>query len=345
MNKIRFDEVDFLRAFGIIGVVIVHILTYSLTNPIYKFLWNNLQFVVVSFIFCSGFVLAYFYKDKFTNVSDTLKWYKKRFIRLTVPFWIYLCFHYALWLIFPNFFQGLGLSKSVPYFLKSAFLIGGTNLNWLPLLFLQLTFLFPFFANWMHKKKILFVYLFFSGFITLILTFFQFPYNHYRLIMWVPWSLVLLFAIFLSVKQKTDVKSLITKKRNLFFGVLTFVGFILLYILNLDSGKSLNFYNHKYPPDFFYLLFGVSLTCFFLIIGKMQIFQNNIIKNIYLFISKNSYQIFFIHYILLDLVLTLSKNLVVLRNPLIQFIVIFFPSLFIALVLEKAQKNLKIKHS
>lgn len=343
MNKIRFDEVDFLRAFGIIGVVIVHILTYSLTNPIYKFLWNNLQFVVVSFIFCSGFVLAYFYHDKFTNISDTLKWYKKRFIRLIIPFWIYLCLHYALWLIFPNFFQGLGLSKSIPYFFNSAFLIGGTNLNWLPLLFLQLTFLFPFFTNWIKKKKISFVYLFFALFITVILTIFQFPYNYYRLIMWVPWSLVLLFAIYLSVKEKTDANSLITKKRNLLFGVLTFVGFLFLYILNLDNGKSLNFYNHKYPPDFFYLLFGVSLTCLFLLIGKLRIFQNSIIKTTYLFISKNSYQIFFIHYLLLDLVLTLSKSTVFLKSPLIQFVVIFFPSLFMALILEKTLKVLKIK--
>ena len=343
MDRKRYNEIDLLRVFGIIGVIIIHILTYNLTGPISRFFWNYLQFVVIAFVFCSGFVLSVVYKNSFSTISQTLSWYKKRFIRLVIPFYIYLVAHFAFWILFPNIFSGLGLNNNPNFFVKSVLFIGGTNINWLPLIFLQLMFLFPFFTHWINKKKILFVYIFFSVFITLIFTFFQFPYNHYQLVMWVPWSLVLILAIFLAGKEKLDKTILQTNKRYLFFGLITFIGFLVFSFYNIYVEKSLNFYDNKYPPGFYYLFFGISLTCFFLVIAKMRIWENETIKKIYYFISKNSYQIFFIHYIILDAVLVVSKKIVFINNPIIQFIIIFFPSLFIALIFEKLLKLRKKK--
>lgn len=342
MDRIRFDEVDVIRAFGIIAIIIIHILTYNLSNPLNKFLWNNLQFVVVSFVFCSGFVLASIYTS-FASISQTLSWYKKRFIRLILPFWIYLCFHYTLWILFPNSFSGLGLSKDAGYFIKSAALIGGDNLNWLPLIFLMLTFLFPIFMNWKGKKKIMTVYLILSVIVTIIFTFITFPYSYYRFVMWIPWSLVLLFSIYISVKAKEDKNAIKTSQRYLLFGILFFVMYLCFHILNTNTGKLLNFYNHKYPPDFYYLLFGISLTCFSLLIARLKIWKNKMIKNTYGFISKNSYQIFFIHYILLDAVLILSKHKSVFKSPIIQFTIILFVSLIIAAALDKVTLIFKKK--
>lgn len=335
MERKRFDEVDVLRAIGIIGVIVVHILTYNLSTPLNKFFWNNLQFVVVSFVFCSGFVLAYLYENSLDSFSKTFLWYKKRLIRLLIPFWIYLVVHFSLWILFPQSFSGLGLSKSFEYFVKSAVLIGGTNYNFLPLLFVQLTILFPLFANWFKNKKILLTYLAGALFVTLIFTLFTFPYSLYRFVIWVPWSLVLIFAMYLSIKGKQDKAQSVTNKRYLLTGVFTFVIFLLLYILNLDSNKSLNFYDHKYPPDFYYLVFGISLTCFALLIGKLKFWQNKLVKNIYSYISKNSYSIFFVHYIILDAVLVLSKQNVFLQNPFMQFVIIFFPTIFIIKSIQK----------
>jgi len=335
MDRKRFDEVDILRAFGIIGIILIHILTYNLGNPINKFLWNNLQFVVISFVFASGFVLAYFYENAFTSISKTLSWYKKRFIRLLVPFYIYLTLHNVLWLAFPDIFSGLGLSKSIDYFVKSALLFGGTNYNFLIVLFIELTLLFPLFTNFFNRKKILYLYVFVSTIITLIFTFFGSPYSLYRFTMWIPWSLVLLFAMYISIKDKTDKNAKETNKRYLLFGILFFILFLGLYIFNLNMGKSLNFYNHKYSPDFYYLFFGLSLTCFSLLIGKLKIWQNKILKPIYLFISKNSYFIFFIHYIILDAVLVLAKENIFFKNPVLQFIIIFSLSIFIILILNR----------
>jgi len=343
VQRKRFDEIDVLRAFGIIGVIVVHVLTYNLSSPLYKFLWNNLQFVVVAFVFCSGFVLTTFYQDYFTSISKTIAWYKKRFIRLIIPFWIYLIIHFSLWLLFPNLFQGLGLSRNINYFISSGLLFGGTNFNWLPLLFLQLTFLFPIFTFFFKKKIYLFLYVLISGLVTLAYTIFKFPYSLYRIEMVLPWSMVLLWAIYFAKAQIKDKTKLITNSRLLIVGIVTFSVFLSLYFYQPIIGKSFNFYDHKYPPDFYYLFFGVSLTCFSLLIAKLNFWQNKFIKPSYTFISKNSYQIFFIHYIILDSVLTLSRKNIFLQNPITQFIIIFSGSIFISIIFQKSLSLKKAK--
>ncbi|MBI3984734.1 MAG: acyltransferase [Candidatus Levybacteria bacterium] len=335
MERKRFDEVDILRAFGIIAVILIHILTRSLTNPFNIFLWNNLQFFVISFVFASGFVLASIYENAFTSISNTFTWYKKRLIRLLVPFYIYLGVHLGPWTLFPNLFAGLGLSRDLSYIAKSALLIGGTNYNFLVILFVELTLLFPIFINFFKNKWFMTGYLLLSGFITLFFTFYGSPYSLYRFTMLAPWSLVLIFSIFISLKGKHDENGFMTNKRYFIFGLIFFLLYLGFYFLNMKFGKSLNFYDHKYPPDFYYLFFGLSLTCFSLLIGKLRFWQNAVLKQMYLYISKNSYAIFFIHFIILDLVLVLAKQNVILQNPVLQFVVIFFPSIFIVFVLNK----------
>lgn len=328
--KKRFDEVDLARALGIIGVIAVHILTHSLTNPVNKLVWNCLQFFVITFVFCSGFVLTHAYSGKLNTITESLSWYKKRLVRLAIPFWIYLIVHYSLWLAFPNVFRGLGLTKSFKYFIDSALFMGGTNFNFLPLLFIELMVLFPLFLNWFKKKKILYTYLFFSILITLIFTFAKFPYSLYRFTMWVPWSLVLILAMYF---KESKFRQYIT------FGLISLFGFLAIYFINPIIGKDEIFYNHKYPPDFFYILFGISITLFLLILGKSNIFQNKWIKKSYNFVSRNSYKIFFIHWIILDAVLAASSKVEYLHSPVIQFVIILFPALAIGFVLEKFQKR------
>ncbi|MEK7551648.1 MAG: acyltransferase [Patescibacteria group bacterium] len=342
MDRKRFDEVDVLKAFGIIGVIIIHILTRNLTNPISNFLWNNLQFFVISFVFCSGFVLASIYQNSFSSVSKTLAWYKKRLIRLLIPFFIYLISHYALWIIFPNIFNGLGLVQNLDFFTKSALLIGGTNYNFLVVLFVELTLLFPIFTTFFKRKKFLFLYLLLSGIITFIFTFFGGSYPTYRFTMWIPWSLVLIFAMYVAIKGKSEKVAKNIDKIYLLFGVIFFILFLGLYFYNLTIDKSLIFYNHKYPPDFYYLFFGLSLTCFALIIGRLKFWQNKILKSIYLFISRNSYSLFFIHFIILDAVLIFTNYNIMLKNSLIQFSIIFSLSILIIIIINKVKSIIEI---
>src|SRR5437879_5407579 len=62
---------------------------------------------------------------------------------------------------------------------------------------------------------------------------------------------------------------------------------------------SLLFYDNKYPPTLYYLSFGIVLTMLSSLLLSLIQFPENIQKVLSL-ISKNSYGLFFVHYIVLD---------------------------------------------
>lgn len=331
METKRFEYIDFLRSVAIIGVIAIHTLSYHLTTSIITFIWNYLHFVVVAFVFCSGYVLTARYKDSFTSFSKTILWYKKRCIRLLAPFYFYLIVHFSLLFLFPQYFSGLDLQKSPDYILKSFFLIGGANVSWLPLLFLELTLLFPIFMR--AKKNFLFFYIAFSIFVTIFFTIIIFPYNYYRFVMWIPWSFIFLFSIFVA---KTEQGHSSNSKINYIFFIGCLVSGLLFLILNVlgpSFHRSFTLIDHKYPPDFYYLSYAFFITC---LLGFLSRFipWNSWTKVTIRAISENSYQIFFIHYILLDFILKVSKILHFLQNPLTQFTIILLASLGISFVMK-----------
>lgn len=334
-NKNRFYHIDFLRAVGIIGVMLTHVYSYNITNKLTFFIWNYLHFVVVAFVFCSGFVMIAQYGHLFTNIHNILSWYKKRILRLLIPFYIYLFFHYALWFLFPNFFTGLGLEKSPVFILKSILLIGGTNLNWLPLLFIQLALLFPLLLRLFPKRLLITSYVLFATFTTAFFTLEQFPYNYYRYIMWIPWSLIIILAvqIYYFEQKKIQIKKYIQ--------IVCFSGlsFIILYLFFKNFNHSLTLIDNKYPPNFFYLSYATSITFLFLSISKTRIFQKKLVQIIYVYISKNAYSLFFIHYLVLDAALQLKKTMPIFLNPVTQSIFVISISLVISYAITRARDH------
>ncbi len=317
----RFDQIDFLRAVAILCVIVIHTLSFNLGVPLTNFVWNYLHFVVAAFIFCSGYVFIAFYQNTFGSIAKTLRWYKKRFVRLVVPFYLYLFAHYALWLLFPTVFAGLGLQKSFSFVAQSVFLTGGVNLNWLPLLFLQLTIISPFLLRAMRNQKVLFFLIFFFFILTVFFTVRPFPYSYYRYVMWVPWSLVLLLSFVFFKKESI--------KRYLFVGSVCFLVFLSLFLLWHQMLRSVTLIDHKYPPDLFELSYEVAITCFILAISRLSLFGHKLIKKIYVFISRQSYQLFFIHYIILDAVLLAKHKGIFWQNAFMEIFFVLFFSLFL----------------
>lgn len=329
MIQKRFEHIDFLRAVAIVGVVAIHTLSFHLNNKLYYFWWNYLNFVVVSFVFCSGYVLTARYKEKFRTEINIVSWYIKRFWKLVIPFYIYLTVHYLLWILFPQFFSGLGLQKSLPFIVKSVLLVGGVDLNWLPLLFFQLTVLFPILMKGLHKKKVLFAYIIFSSLVTLIFTIIRFPYEYFRNVMWISWSVILLIAFYIVWKEHTETDRHKIIKRYWYGAVISAVVFALLMIIHSVTRRSFQLVDYKYPPGLYYLSYGFCITFLILIAGEKTVYSNMFVKRISLFLSKHSYSLFFIHYILLDVVLKVTKNNAFWSNPLLQFIIILAVSLLI----------------
>lgn len=341
MDRKRSENIDFLRSIAIIGVIATHVLSYNLTNPLNFFIWNYLHFVVVLFVFCSGYVLTLHYKNNLTTASDILKWYKKRFVRLLVPFYIYLLIHYLLWILFPHYFSGLGLTKNLHLLLQSIFFIGGIDLNWLPLLFLQLTLLFPLFIKIFTKKTTVILYVLAAIGVTAYFTISPFPHTYYRLVMFIPWSLILLYSMYISKKEQMDTD--LSNNINRYFKAL-FVGavvFISLFVYYSSGHISFVLTNHKYPPDFYYLSYAFTMSLIMIIASKLHIVEHIRIKRISYYISNNSYQLFFIHYIFLDFTEQMSKQLSISSPVLLQFIFVLTGSLLMIVILNKSAALLK----
>lgn len=328
MDKKRFEHIDFLRAIGIVGVIVIHTLSRNLVNQTNYFFWNWLHFVEVAFVFCSGYVLTALYKDKLTSLSMTFSWYKKRLLNLLVPYWIYLAVHYLLMFFFPGFFSGLGLKLSSEFIIKSVTLVEGIDLSWLPLLFMQLTLLFPILLFLSNKRKLLIAFiLLIVGFITFF-TLFTFPRSDYRWVMWIGWSLVLMLSMYISKKDDSKKLGLIS--------LMSLIGFIGLSLILSDFHKSLQLTDNKYPPNFYFLAYGMIFTPLLIIMSKIPLVGR--LKSFYKFLSVNSYALYFIHYIVLDLNVKVMKPLVFGGNVLLQFGFVLIGSLLVSKLLQFNRK-------
>ena len=327
----RLEKIDFLRAVSMIGVIIIHTFSYNLKNSADIFIWNISEWVVVGFVFCSGYVLTGSYQHKFGDTKQILRWIGRRAKRLLIPFYIYLLIHYALWFLLPGIFSGLGLDKNPLFIIESIFLVGGISLNWLTLLFLQMTILFPIFIKNMSSKKFLFSYIILAVFVTTIFTIHSFN-DYYRILMWIPWSLVLLLSIYFFNREEKYSRNL-----KLYIGAAVLSGLIFapLLISFLTTNRSINLIENKYPPNLFYLSASFLVTCLVFLIGDIDLLEKPVLRIGYTYISKSSYQLFFIHFIVLDAVLTLSKKGIVWSNPRLQLLIVLPLSILSSLALDK----------
>lgn len=300
--KERFFQIDFLRAVAIIAVVFIHVFSFNLTSPTHLLVWNYLHFIIVAFLFCSGFVLFAKYKDTTFSFATTLTFYKKRIIRIVVPFYIYLAASYLLTFFLPKFFSGMGIKFTWGYVLDSVILLDGMPLNWLPLLFVGMALLFPLLLRWNHKRKILFFLYILVGLLSLIgFSVWIFPYQYYRYVMWLPWS------VFFVLPWYFYGEKYLTKKY-----LALIVGPLGLYLLCLlvwqMLHRPLNLIDNKYPPNLFYVSYETAGTFVVLLISEWVFWQQRFIKDFVLFLSKWSYALFFLHYLYIDFVLQTQKT-------------------------------------
>ncbi len=327
MNKNRIAFVDTLRAFSLLGVVIIHTLSFHLTSTTTIFFWNILQFVVVAFIFCSGLVAAH-YESAFVNTQAIYSWYKKRLGRLYLPFLVYFVIHFSLFFVFPRFFTHFGLQKNITFFLMSLTLFSGTNTNWLPLIFIELTVLTPL-LFFLQRVKYLWLYILFALCITSFFTIFTFPYVLYRYVMWIPWSLIFLLGLYYSKQREVYKRILFLFCVGIFSGI---------YIFYTFFHKSLLFYDNKYPPTLYYLSFGIVCTMFFSSLFSSLSFPQSIQKFLQ-HISKNSYSLFFIHYIVLDFLESTRLR----KFYVLEIFVVVLVSLVILMMITVLKKNMTNK--
>jgi len=276
--KNRNDQIDILRGFGIIAMILIHVAAWHKADPTAFNLWNVSQFAVQVFIFCSGYL--FFLKEQGREMAFSLKYFAKRATRLLIPYYIFLAFYLPLEIIeSPKRF-------SVDYIFRSLTLTGGPDLNWIILLFLMLAVLMPTLLYLLRSHKLFFfTYVLLAVFSSIL--FLNLELRTYKFIMWLPWSLMILTS-WLFVKFHNRITSA-------YLALSSIATTIILSAYLLSTNYSLLFIDNKYPPNLYYLLYGVAWISglwFFLSFVDLKKKEWNIVR----FFSVNSYSIFFIHF-------------------------------------------------
>jgi hypothetical protein len=298
MTNNRYAHIDAIRAFAIVGIIITHIISLQLGSPLANIIWNYLHFTVVGLVFCSAYVYAARYKKENRELFSIGSFWK-RCKRLYLPFLIYLIVHYAVWFIFPTIFHGFGLKKSVDFVISSLVLTGGIDFGWLPLLFIQLAVVSPFLLVSSRKPSHRIVLWIFFIIWTLSTTILRIPDAYSRLVAWIPWSFILFLGFIYHDMESTQT----IQTKNILINTVLIGGlsWMALYALLSHNGMSLTLTVHKYPPDLFYFIYGATITSVMLLIFPKHVQKESYGAKAILFLSTHAYTIFFLHYLVLDL--------------------------------------------
>lgn len=159
MNK-RIEEIDYLRGFGILAVILIHVI-YDFINraEVSLVLFINIfadvfiTFAVPLFFCVSGLVLFFRYRQ--SKVFSVIGFYRRRYLTIIPP--------YLLFSLIYMLFQNEKLDLKV--FIKNVILGRAYPHLWFFLVLIQLYLLFPFIAKiyeYMKKKEGLRYFLIFS---------------------------------------------------------------------------------------------------------------------------------------------------------------------------------------
>lgn len=326
MHQERYAEIDFLRGIAIFVMILIHTNFYFLgTSFTAKILWEVSQFAVQAFVFCSAFI--FFLRGKDTWQNGFGLYVKKRLKRLLIPYYLFLPVFMTIVFLKDN------TAITPTYILQSIFVTGGIEINWLVLLFLMFIFLIPAIVFFQHKSKLLFYgYFALSLLSSIYFMFFPMPYAiSYKLIMWLPWSLLFFFAIYFIRYHKAPWFYPVTLTVS---GIL----FLLLGAIEILTNHNLSLYDNKYPPTLYFLIYGMFAITVIIRLAKSNKLPHVIQKSIH-FLSIYSYSLYFIHYIILTILTgTLSKFHYTWYT---FFPVVFIPTILLQLLINKITQTPK----
>ncbi len=318
MRRKRYLHIDALKALSIILIILIHILSYALDTKIRFQIWNYLHFVVIAFVLSSGYVLTAVYADKIKTLPQVKNWIIKRLKRLLLPYYIYLLTHFSLAYFLKNLFVSGRIKLSLGFLAASLTLVGGVDLKWFVVLFLQLTLIFALFLL-VKQKKIYLATALILGLIASIIFIFK-PLQPYEVFMFLSWENILfLGALFFIFEKKMP-----QMKIRLIYLASGLAGFFIFLILS--KGGQIVFTQNKYPPNLIYLVYGISITSILLFIFQSLGSWLDLIRQPIEFVSRYSYQLFFAHYIAIDNALSLKRFI----PASFKFLFFLFSTLFLS---------------
>ncbi len=266
-------------------IIVIHTAAYFLSSPPISLLWNFTQFAVPVFVFCSTYL--FFQKRSSYATGDYWKYLKKRLVRLLKPYYVFLIFYLPV--------AGIVSLKGINWnsFIRELTLTSaGTEINWAVLLFVYVSVLMPFLLALYRKTKIAFFLFAIGAILSSFLLLIYKPAINFRFIMWLPWSVIILYSWFFARFEKQP-----------WFYPLSILSsggvFATLSMILKTKGGSLLFIENKYPPNLYFLSYGIFMITVLYFLTKKGLFNAKLFRKPLNFLSKNSYPIFFIHLLLI----------------------------------------------
>jgi len=321
--KKRLPELDDIRGISIIVMIMIHTNAYFLSNWWSATTRDISQFAVVAFLFCSTYLSIQ--RPFPQSISELLPYVLKRLKRLILPFFVF----FTVYVLLMKF--GIGKSFPLKYIIESFLLIGGIDFNWLVLLFVQLMIITPLLYFLFAKKKILLLIYTVIAFISSVVFLKYTPLPYYRSIMWLPWSLVIIYTFYLDV---------LWKNKKLFFLTTFILGFLFLgtqqWVL-VPLKHSLSQYANKYPPNLYHISYSLFALNILYYLSKVNAFSQSLVQKTIHFFSINSYTLFFIHILVIEVVWKWARP----HNWIVFFLIVTIISVVIQLGMNKINEKMK----
>jgi len=314
----RDHNVDNLRGLAMIAMITIHATVLYWNDKVAHFFWDSLQWAVPVFLFCSAYL---FFSRQFDfSFLSIKKYFVKRLTRLFIPYYVFLGVYTLLTYFFDR--QKFNLS----YFIGNFFVYKSLDLNWLVLIFFELMFVFPLVAFFKKKNKLIY-YLFGLASLASSVYFLFFRPGQFKTIMWLPWSLIIYFTIYFIENQKKTKKMFLT-------ALLSLIIFAACYFIEVKLGHPLTHFSNKYPPNLYHLSYGVFSIIILYLMSSLNLFKP--IQKILNFFSINSYEIFFIHNLVIYLFVWMNIRF---HNWMIFLMVIGGLTVILQILLNKIKKT------
>lgn len=276
----RDKSIDTLRGFAMLLMILTHVTAWYRASRTADFIWDFSHFSVPIFLFCSLYILTK--RPVQMTIKSYLGYIGKRLKRLLIPYYIYLVIY-----LFMQWTLG-GKKMTAEYLLNSLFPWGGPDSSWLVTLFIYLTVFAPLIYYLYQKTKALSIAIFLISLGSTVYFLYE-GYSNYRQIMWLPWMTIIFFTLYFAEYLGKSQKRIVTGAIGffaLFLGLRVWLG-----VLDID----LVLFNNKYPPNLYYLsygLFGLLATYW---LSTKQVFEKLKVDKIIHFFSIYSYPLYFIH--------------------------------------------------
>lgn len=284
MKKSRIIYIDYLKTFGLLLVILAHV-----NCP--PWLMQLRNFDVPMLVFISGYLA-----NKSYRIGSYKEYYKKRFLRLVIPTWIFLIFFYIIQALTYNIPAWNDILRGF-LFQKDANMVG---MVWVIWVYLVCSFLIPIYKKIGYDKRHILIWIIFLVINEFICKYTNISENKYMYMSFmtiIPWGGITYLGFYY---DKIDIK---TKKSILFCSGITFVLYGLF--LYLENNFFVNTNLFKYPARIYYLSYSIfCLIIIWKLIKKINIKECKIIE----FISKSTLWIYLWHILLLYIVKKIITN-------------------------------------